>query len=245
MASTPSQVPARRPAARVLIADDDAASRRYLGDTLVALGAEATACADGPQALDLARIRHFDLLLLDCRMPGAGALEVLSALRGGAGAASSEAIAVATTAEPDIAMDTQLAAAGFRAVLRKPCDMAQLRGILLLVPGASPLLDDTAALRTTGNAATLQALRTLLHAELESLRRELVPLAAQPAALDDRLHRLRSSCGFCGAPALAAATARLQHRLRSPATINASTLTAFDAAIGATLKALGAGDGTA
>lgn len=243
-AATPPQLPASRPTAQVLVADDDAASRCYLGDALAALGAEVATCTDGLQTLDLARTRRFDLLLLDCRMPGAGALEVLSALHGDPGAASSDAVAVASTAEPDAALGARLMAAGFHAVLAKPCDMARLRDILLLVPGASPLLDDAAALRTTGNTVTLQALRTLLHAELVSLRRDLIPLASRRNDFGERLHRLRSSCGFCGTPALAATVAHLQHRLRSQAALDAPTLATFDAAIAATLEALD-GEGAA
>lgn len=238
------RAPAWRPTTQVLVADDDAASRRYLGDTLVALGAEATVCSDGAQATQLASTCRFDLLLLDCRMPGAGALDVLAMLRGDASASSGDAVAVASTAESDAALAARLLAAGFQAILHKPCELAQLRDILLLAPGAVPPLDDAAAMRAAGSLATMQALRGLLRAELVSLRRDLATLSIQRGPFGERLHRLRSSCGFCGAPALAAAVTSLQHRLRSSAGIRPSTLLAFDVAIGATLEAL-EGDGAA
>lgn len=223
----------------VLIADDDAASCRFLGDAMSAFGAEVATCTDGLQALRFAQTRRFDLLLLDYRMPGANALTVLTTLRGNPDAPSGAAIAVASTAEPDTATRTHLLGAGFQAVLGKPCGVAQLRKLLLLVPGASPLLDDAAAVRATGNAATMQALRSLLRHELRVLRHDLATLQTQPLAFGERLHRLRSSCGFCGAPALAAAVTRLQQHLHLPATINAAALNAFDAAVVATLHALG------
>lgn len=236
--ATPARGPAARPCIQVLLADDDAASRRYLGDGLAAFDAVVTACGDGPDAIRLAETRRFDLLLLDCRMPGCGAVEVLAALRANPAAASGDAIAVASTAEPHPAVRSQLAAAGFRTVLPKPCDLTQLRGVLLLVPGASPLIDDTAAINATGNAATMRALRGLLQTELVALRRDLAELAGRPREFGERLHRLRSSCGFCGTPSLAAATAHLQQRLHCAQTIDAAPLAAFDTALETTLHAL-------
>ncbi|TAL71505.1 MAG: response regulator [Rhodanobacter sp.] len=235
---TPPSTAPWQPALRVLIADDDAASCRFLGDAMAALGAAVTTCADGAGAVHWAQTERFDLLLLDCRMPVAGALDVLARLQADPHARSGHAVAVASTAEPEAATRTRLLAAGFHAVLPKPCGMAQLRNLMLLVPGASPLLDNAAAVRATGNAATMQALRTLLRHELQALQRDLAALATQRNAFGERLHRLRSSCGFCGTPALAAAVARLQQRVQASATINPATLDAFDAAVTATLDAL-------
>ena len=84
---------------RVLVADDDAGSCRFLCDGLRSLGARAEACGNGLSALERARLENFDMLLLDCRMPGAGALEILTRLRDDAEAQSADSTAVATTAE--------------------------------------------------------------------------------------------------------------------------------------------------
>src|SRR6185312_2607051 len=194
--------PAAFPPPRILVADDDQASRRFLCDGLRSLGAEVRDCADGTQALQLARHEAFDLLLLDCRMPGAGAREVLAALRDDAQARSAGSLAVASSAELEATERRELLAAGFGAVLRKPCGIAELQRLLALLPGATPLLDDAAALRASGDATTMQALRQLLRGELALLHQELGMPVRDHAALDDRLHRLRSSCGFCGTAAL-------------------------------------------
>jgi len=144
--------PAAFPPPRILVADDDQASRRFLCDGLRSLGAEVRDCADGTQALQLARHEAFDLLLLDCRMPGAGAREVLAALRDDAQARSAGSLAVASSAELEATERRELLAAGFGAVLRKPCGIAELQRLLALLPGATPLLDDAAALRASGDA---------------------------------------------------------------------------------------------
>lgn len=225
---------------RLLVADDDAASRRYLGDALRSLGAEVVTCEDGTQALQWARREAFDLLLLDCRMPGAGAHDVLTRLRADAGARSVDSLAVASTAEPAAAEQRALLAAGFVQVLRKPCGLPELQGLLGLLPGAAPVLDDDAALRASGDAATMQALRQLLRGELATLQQELAQSGQPLPDLGDRLHRLRSSCGFCGTAALAAEVSQLQRQLRETQPDPTPAIVRFQRAVQTTLDALDA-----
>jgi CheY-like chemotaxis protein len=230
--------PAALPPPRVLVADDDPSSRHFLCDGLRSLGAQVQDCADGTQALQLARDQAFDLLLLDCRMPGAGAREVLAALRTDGAARSGQSLAVASSAELDNTTQRELLARGFKDVLRKPCNIAELQHVLALLPGGMPVLDDAAALRASGDAATMQALRQLLRGELALLHQELGMPGRDQAALDDRLHRLRSSCGFCGTTALAAEVARLQQRLREDPHGAVPAIAQFRGAVQATLQAL-------
>lgn len=231
--------PAATPPPRVLVADDDAASRRFLGDALQTLGACVQDCADGHEALQWARDQRFDLLLLDCRMPGAGACEVLAALQA-SGGASCGSPAIASSAELDAAAERTLLACGFRDVLRKPCNLDALRRVLALLPGNLPVLDDATALCASGNATTMLALRQLLRNELALLERDLGLPQRDDAQLADRLHRLRSSCGFCGTPALAAETTRLQRQLGAGAPAFEAALAPFRVALRATLQALDA-----
>src|ERR1700710_526538 len=99
---SPSRAPAAAPRPyderlSVLVADDDPSSCRFLCDALGALGARTAACSNGATALHRARVQHFDLLLLDCRMPGAGAREILTQLRRDPRALSVGSVAIATT----------------------------------------------------------------------------------------------------------------------------------------------------
>ncbi|HEX5306849.1 MAG TPA: response regulator [Dyella sp.] len=229
------------PALRVLIADDDAASRRFLLDAVRALGAAGVDCVDGSAALSLARKESFDLLLLDCRMPRAGASEVLAALRADSLVASRDAVAIATTAELDPAQLPQLLAGGFTDVLIKPCRIDDLRRLMALVPAylrRLPLLDDDAALLASGDSTTMRALRQLLQQELLTLCGELDELARDGAALRDRLHRLRSSCGFCGATALSGHVMALQQLLGTHPQQAAGAVQRFHGALLDTLRAL-------
>ncbi|TCI11405.1 response regulator [Dyella soli] len=223
---------------RALVADDDPASRLFLVEALRNLGLEAKACPDGMAAIALAHDEPFDLLVLDCRMPGASAEQVLATLRSDPGARSGDCTAVATSAEMDAAERRRLLAAEFSEVLLKPCQVADLRRIVGLVQtGAAslPLLDDAQAVATMGDADVVSAMRSLLRVELVSLYQDLEVLRDDAAAFVDRLHRLRSSCGFCGAAALATQTALLQRQLEQG---HAAPLARFRKALLATIEAL-------
>ena len=224
---------------RVLVADDDAASCRFLGDGLESLGAAVETFVDGETALARARADTFDLLLLDCRMPAGGALHILAQLRSDALASSAQSLAVATSAELTSADRRKLRAAGFSDVLLKPCTLADLRRVLTLVQEDHParVLDDAAALYSSGDAATMHALRGLLHDELVVLQRELDDLSRDPVAFSERLHRLRSSCGFCGVTALRQQIVLIQQQLSRDGPAPAA-LASFRQAIHATLQAL-------
>jgi two-component system, OmpR family, response regulator len=228
--------------ARVMVADDDPSSCRFFGDGLRSLGAHVEIFTDGLAALQRARTETFDLLLLDCRMPGAGALEILTHLRGDAQASSMESFAVVTTAWLEPGDRQPLLAAGFSEILIKPCGLANLKRVLALVqPGRHdlPVLDDRAAMIATGEATTMRALRQLLREELTQLDRELNQLSRDSANFSERLHRLRSSCGFCGATALSTQAALLQRQLAQHNATPAS-LARFHKALMTTLQALDA-----
>ncbi|HEV7122898.1 MAG TPA: response regulator [Rhodanobacter sp.] len=224
---------------RVLVADDDAGSCRYLSDGLWSLGAVADTFVDGETALERARTEAFDLLLLDCRMPGGGAMHILTQLRSDTHASSTHSVAVATSAEVTSADRRNLLAAGFSDVLRKPCTLTELQRVLHLVEADRPsaVLDDGAALSSSGDASTMHALRRLLRDELVVLERDLDGLSLDVVAFADRLHRLRSACGFCGVTALAQQTVLMQQRLSSDGA-NPAKLASFRTSLHATLQAL-------
>ena len=67
--------------ARVLIVDDDAASRRLLEVRLRALGCEVATATDGQKALAVIQREAPSLMLLDLEMPKMGGMELLRALR--------------------------------------------------------------------------------------------------------------------------------------------------------------------
>jgi two-component system OmpR family response regulator len=201
----------------VLVADDDAPTRCFLGDAFRQFGARVAFAATGSEAQALTQKETFDLLVLDCRMPDAGAVDILNYLRNSPEAGSAWSPAVASSAELDAEAQQVLLAAGFHAVLPKPCSLQDLRDLLALATTSHrnlPVLDDSLALNTSGTPAIVQALRGLFRQELLAICAELDELSADTKALEARLHKLRSSCGFCGAASLSEHIVALQRHLK-------------------------------
>lgn len=225
----------------VLVADDDATSLCFLRDALHQLGARVALSPGGISALEQAQAETFDLLILDCRMPDLDAMSVLRHLRHTPDARSAVSPAVASSAELDANQQRNLLAAGFHAVLLKPCTLNDLQDVLALsriVPGNRPLLDDALALNASGTPAVMQALRGLFYQELINVDRELDDLSQDAGALEARLHKLRSSCGFCGAAALSEHIVSLQSHLKLSHQGAMLPLTAFRQSLRRTIAAL-------
>lgn len=225
---------------RVLLAEDDPVSASFLAEALRGLGLEIRLCDAGREALRLARERRFDLLLLDCRLPGVGARGILEALNQDHDAASRGAPVLATSAEVTPELGRELRALGCRALLRKPLQLAELerevRRHLRITP--EQLVDDAAGLEASGSPDNLRTLRALFADELDTLSGKLADLLDDPPALRERLHRLRASCGFCGAIALGSACATLAGALDADRETRERELARFASILGDTLHAL-------
>ena len=219
---------------RVLIADDDPVSLHFLATAVAGLGCSVVVAANADEAETALGWASFELLLLDRRMPGRGGAELLAGLR----ARGIAVPALATTAEVTPAIAAELRAAGFAGVIAKPVTLAELSRALApyldksrldapSAPADAPtpsrgaanglalLEDDSALLAVGSDAQALRALRRLFAQELSEL--ETRWSADAHAVEQERLHRLRASCGFCGARALGDAALRLEQALRSHA----------------------------
>jgi CheY-like chemotaxis protein len=115
-----------------LLAEDDRANAEAMVDYLEAKGYRVIVARNGSEAVDLARNRAPDLVLMDIQMPGTDGLEAMRRIRAGADAISECGPAVAKT--PIIAL-TALAMPGDRerclragadAYLSKPVGFKQL-----------------------------------------------------------------------------------------------------------------------
>ena len=66
--------------ARILIIDDDAATRRILEHALTSAGHEVAAASDGEQGIQLHRLRPADLVITDLFMPNKEGIETIAEL---------------------------------------------------------------------------------------------------------------------------------------------------------------------
>ncbi len=65
---------------RVLVADDEETIREVLTDFLVLEGFDVRCVVDGEQALEVLEREHFDVALIDMKMPGLNGIEVLETI---------------------------------------------------------------------------------------------------------------------------------------------------------------------
>lgn len=200
---------------RVLIVDDDPISLRFLAAAMQQLGCATVSATNIAAALEAASTTTFELLLLDRNLPDGSGCELLQALRSHGIACP----AIATSAEITAEMRSQLRIAGFADCVEKPVTLARLQEILhpwLDRADVAPLDDAAALAAVAGDGATMKALRLMLANEASALHDDLARGIATQTLLE-RLHRLRASCGFCGARKLADAAAVLERALRDGA----------------------------
>ena len=110
---------------KVLIVDDNRASRDLIRAILKPVRCEIVEASHGQQALDLIQQEHPDLVLLDIDMPGMDGITVVRRIRENQSLAGLPVVAVTAFAMEG---DREKAmAAGFTAYLTKPVRVALLR----------------------------------------------------------------------------------------------------------------------
>ncbi|MGH2615657.1 MAG: response regulator [Thermomicrobiales bacterium] len=114
----------------VLIVSDDRELTDFLGEGLVYAGFWTSTIASAVQALEVFRLRTFDIVLLDAALGGIGALELLRRLRGRSDRASAierTDIPILVIAESRREMTDDMAiAAGADQVILAPIELDEL-----------------------------------------------------------------------------------------------------------------------
>jgi sigma-B regulation protein RsbU (phosphoserine phosphatase) len=121
----PAESPAPTPA-RILIADDEAASRKLLALTLKAFGYEVRIATNGAEAVEMAAAEPPDILLLDFQMPELNGVEVCAALRNHEDAALREIPIIMLTAHDGEDAEVACLQAGANDFVAKPVARASL-----------------------------------------------------------------------------------------------------------------------
>jgi CheY-like chemotaxis protein len=114
---------------RVLVADDDAAKLEDACALLEQCGVSAQSAVDGVQAVALARVHDFDLILMDLQMPVLDGLAATMQIRARERARSRPRVPVLAYTSAKLG-DDLLRACGIDGVLAKPCSASALRECL-------------------------------------------------------------------------------------------------------------------
>ncbi|MDD2308860.1 MAG: response regulator [Desulfuromonadaceae bacterium] len=195
----------------VLVVEDNEFNRRLLKDTLTSWGQEVLLAEDGWQALQLLEQQHFDLILLDIRMPGIDGIEVATRIREQERERSGKPVPIiAITADADTATREVCLSVGINAVLAKPIlpellakeIAAHCGGAIVTSLGSEPLLNPQASSDLGSDPDRARQYRELL---LQDIAKALQYL--QTALADDdrnklgrAAHTLKGLCGHLANP---------------------------------------------
>lgn len=116
---------------RVLFVDDNTLSCRIGHRLLSSLGASVECATSGEEALALAAASEFDLIVLDCVMPGMSGFEVAKELRQPGSKAESTPL-VALTASDDQGVRQLALEAGMERLLCKPFSAETMLEVLTI-----------------------------------------------------------------------------------------------------------------
>lgn len=136
-------LPAGLPMRRVLLVDDNALNRLLALEMLKLLGCEVTVAENGAQAIEQARQRAFDCVLMDLQMPDLDGIAATRAIR-------HTELALGRTATPIIALTGNSASdygqacveAGMTGFLTKPVGLERLAQLLHDLPSDVPCQAD-------------------------------------------------------------------------------------------------------
>ena len=111
---------------RILIAEDNPINRKVLEGMLRSLDLEADTVCDGPSVLEVLKDSTYDLILMDCQMPGMDGDEVTKIIREERRGDDGQPVVVAITADVSEGHREKCLAAGMDDFLTKPIRLETL-----------------------------------------------------------------------------------------------------------------------
>ncbi len=224
----------RNPPGRIMVVEDHPANQYVARSLLESLDCSVRVAGTGAEALEWLSRERFDLVFMDCQMPGMDGYETTRRMR----AVLHRYIpVVAITANAMVDDKQRCLQAGMDDFLPKPFNKSALSDLLCkwLVPGANASADDDIAALIAGLpplAAPVfdelwQSLQWRLpplkkiYASFSSVAYETLDILHRAAATDDgsvlarRVHTLLGSAGMVGARQVERVAAWLQEALRS------------------------------
>lgn len=112
---------------QVLIVEDNAVNYLVIQRMLEKLGVGSVHASSGEEALEVLGRRSFDVILMDCQMPGIDGLETTRRIREGIGVSKSDIHIVALTADVMPATRDACIHAGMNDYLAKPIQLGEVR----------------------------------------------------------------------------------------------------------------------
>ena len=229
-------------APRILVVDDHPVNLTVASAMLRKLGCASDTAPDGPAAMAAVAGKAYDLIFMDCQMPGMDGFETTRRLRAGEAGKRHTPI-VALTAHAVSGVREKCLAEGMDDYISKPFTAGDIARVMRKwIPGSGAGSQSAESVRDDAAAPSLDARRADLvdESRLGSLEdgtpqgsdrtRKLVALFRETTrkslesiragqrdgnapALAKALHRLKGSCATLGATAMAAHLAAMETRL--------------------------------
>jgi CheY-like chemotaxis protein len=114
----------------VLLAEDNVVNQHVATHMLRRLGCDVEIAANGHEALDLVEHHHFDIVLMDCDMPGMNGFDATTALRNNPRPELAQIAIIALTAHASLEIRQQCMDVGMNDYLQKPYKLDELEDIL-------------------------------------------------------------------------------------------------------------------
>jgi two-component system nitrogen regulation response regulator GlnG len=127
----------------ILVADDEESIRWVLGKALTKQGFKVDLASDGKEALDMFRHNHYDMAVLDIKMPGITGLELLSRFQ----EEKPGLLTVIMTAESTMKNAIEAMKQGAYDYITKPFDLDALDAIILKANKATAVSDQVNLLK--------------------------------------------------------------------------------------------------
>lgn len=212
------------PALTVLVVDDNAINRALLAQMLERQGHKVEIARDGPSAVDAAKGKPYDIILMDINMPGMDGVEATRQIRAAGACSNVPIMGITANARPQ---DLEVfALAGLNSTLIKPVTsaalalqvqamtspQADLRAGSTIIPliALENFRDLQAALKPDDLLAIAKTALTEASAALSDAR-----TAALGAAIATQLHHAAGSAGVIGAHRLHMLLGKLEDAARA------------------------------
>lgn len=163
---------------RILLVDDDHATRSSLAEYLTLLGHAVTSCPDAESALDMVKVQSFEMVFSDIQMPGRTGIELVHEIKGLSGPTAPDLVLY--TGHADLELAIGALRAGAYDYLTKPINLSELGVILDRVAEHQALLAENARLTHYFDEEVAAATRNA-QSELIRLRKML----SEQAGLDN------------------------------------------------------------
>ena len=244
---------------KVLAVDDVAVNREVLAEALRTFAIQADLAETGPDAIAQVCARHYDVIFMDCSMPGMDGFEATRKIRAfEAGADRPKSVVVALTGHVMGKGNADWKDAGMNSYLAKPFNISQLRGVFQelefigqAAPEGTTFNDDGEPLLSSETMTMFESIRTSTGADIRgkvfTMFRASAPEAYRAAA-DEILshgpdakrlvHALKSNCSSAGAARATSICHRIETAISSGLMVDREQLDVLERVLSDTFTAM-------